>query len=142
MRTLFHEIAHAYSFNHGSGMTYGFADYMHEIYIPQQNIDNSVNPPLHSPDILVHYDLIDNHKIELTFYVKYKVSTISDVNIRVVSNKNLSFTTQTLDMDNKNKLSITFNRPPENPIYIQVWDDDSIYITTLKFDAYELGFGV
>ena len=138
MRTLFHEIAHAYSFSHESGMTYGFADYMHETYIPQQNIDNSVTPPLHSPDILVDASIKNNHKIDFTFYAKNKQSTISDVNLRVVSNKNLSFTTQTLDIDNKNKLSITFNKLPENPVYIQAWDTDSTYITTLKFEPYDL----
>ncbi|EEX67142.1 putative Ig domain-containing protein [Vibrio metoecus] len=138
MGILFHEIAHAYSFNHASGMTYGFADYVSDTYIPQQNIDNGVTPPLHSPDLLVDSIIKDNREIDFTFYAKNKQSRLSDVNIRVSSNKNISFTTQALDIDNKNKLSIIFNKLPENPVYVQAWDNDSIYMTTLKFEPYDI----
>jgi len=138
MRILFHEIAHAYSFSHESGMTYGFADYMNDTYIPQQNIDNSVTQSLHSPDLLVDAIIKDNYKIDFTFYAKNKQSILSDVSLRVASNKNISFTTQTLDINNKNKLSIEFNKLPENPVYVQAWDSDSTYITTLKFEPYDL----
>ncbi len=138
MNTLFHEIAHAYSFNHESGMTYGFADYMADTYIPQQNIDNSVTPSLHSPDLLVDAIIKNNNKIDFTFYAKNKQSKLSNVNLRVSSNKNISFTTKTLDINNKNKLSIEFNKVPENPVYVQAWDNDSTYVTTLKFEPYDL----
>lgn len=139
MRTLFHEIAHAYSYSHSSGMTYGFADYFHENYLPQQNIDSGVMPPLPSPDILVDADVNkSNRKVDLTFYAKNKMLAVSDVNIRVASSRNILFTTQHLDMDNKNKLSITFESFPESPVYIQVWDSSSTYVTTLKIDPYDL----
>ena len=104
MNTLFHEIAHAYSFSHESGMTYGFANYMADTYIPQQNIDNRVTPLLPSPDILVNAIIKENYKIDFIFHAKNKQSTLSNVNLRVVSNKNLSFTTQTLDIDNKKQI--------------------------------------
>jgi len=138
MNTLFHEIAHAYAFNHSSGMTYGFADYVSDTYIPQQNIVDSVTPPLHSPDLLVDAIIKDNHKIDFTFYAKNKQSRLSDVSLRFASNKNISFTTQTLNINNKNKLSIEFNTLPENVVYFQAWDNDSTYITTLKFEPYDL----
>ncbi|HIF9277602.1 TPA: putative Ig domain-containing protein [Photobacterium damselae] len=138
IKTLFHEIAHAYSFNHASGMTYGFADYMKSTYIPQQEVDISSIPYLHSPDIIVNSVVENTNLVKFSFLSRDKSLTISEVKLRVASNKPISFNVSTLDIKNKNTLSINFKKLPENPVYIQVWDNKSTYVTTKKFTPYDL----
>ncbi|MGR5187753.1 hypothetical protein ACPV3S_20350 [Photobacterium damselae] len=135
IKTLFHEIAHAYSFSHNSGMTYGFADYMSNNYIPSEGVDISKIPVITRPDILIESKVTSDREIELALYSSVGESEFSGpIKFNVISAQSLSFTTKFLE----NKLSIKFDELPDAPVYIQVWTESSKYLSTIKVEAYDL----
>lgn len=138
MTTIFHEVAHAYSFGHGSGMTYGFADYVNDIYLPNEGIDVSTAPNIHKPDILIDLNHTSDKEIDLTLFTTNNVSESNNIQINIASSKPISFTTTHLDSNSTNQLSIKFEEVPKHPVYVQVWSDNSTYISTLKVEPYDL----
>ncbi|SMY17466.1 carbohydrate-binding protein [Photobacterium aquimaris] len=139
IRTLFHEAAHGHGFDHSSGMTYGISEYLNDIYIPQQGNDIDKTPIVYAPDVIVQETFIAPNKLSLRLYSKNKHSDLSAINFRITSNKELSFSTKYPDTTNNNNVIIEFNETPLAAVYIKVWDQDSNYVTTLKYSAYDLG---
>ncbi|MFZ3465650.1 putative Ig domain-containing protein, partial [Vibrio harveyi] len=137
IKTLFHEIAHAYSYSHSSGWTYGFADYNASTYIPSLGVDVSKKPVLTSSDLIARHEIVDgNLRIELQSKIEHRMP--SNMKFRFASSHKASFKVSYLNVSGKNSIDVEFDTLPTAPIYIQIWNDESIYLTTLKFDAFML----
>ncbi|WDG10038.1 putative Ig domain-containing protein [Vibrio campbellii] len=137
MNTLFHEIAHAYSYSHSSGWTYGFADYTASTYIPSLGMDVGKKPVLTSSDLIASYEIVDSG-IRIGLKSKVDRGMVSNVKFRFATNKKASFKVNYLNVEGKNTIDVKFDVLPTAPIHIQIWDDESTYLTTLKFDAFML----
>jgi len=66
---IFHEIGHAFAFDHKSGMTYGMATSF-KSYIGQAKYKNDLEKvgELQAPKVFVGQEVIDKNRIKLTFY--------------------------------------------------------------------------
>ncbi|MHC0045686.1 putative Ig domain-containing protein, partial [Vibrio campbellii] len=138
INTLFHETMHAHGFSHSSGWTYGMADHLKWEYIPSLGVDVYQIPSLTSADTLVDYEIIGKGLIRLTLQSKAERTDIANMKFRFSSNSELSLTVKHMNVSGKNTIDIQFNGTPKTPVHLQVWDSESTYVTTLRFDNLKL----
>lgn len=140
----FHEGGHAYGYDHDSQVTQSYAS-MFDTY-NETEADRNGNQPLyngslelHTPDILVasQYDVSEN-KLTLNLYSKYDLNDPENVHFRLMSGKKYDVTTQFDENEDKNTISFKFNKTVTSPIYIQIWDDNAVYVTTVKVKPTDL----
>ncbi|UMM05286.1 putative Ig domain-containing protein [Vibrio campbellii] len=134
MNTLFHETMHAHGFSHASGWTYGLSEILKRQYVPTLGFDVHQIPSLTSADMLVDYDIISKGLIRLTLQSKTERTDVSNMKFRFSSSSELDVTVKHLNVEGKNTIDVQFNGTPKTPVHLQVWDQDSTYLTTLRFD--------
>ncbi|MGZ9899180.1 Ig-like domain-containing protein [Shewanella gaetbuli] len=141
IKTLYHEFAHGNGYGHSSGMTYGWSDYLSDIYMPSRGVDYYQSPHFRVPEIVIDAEFEKAEKTVHLSFVK-EGDYNADLNVQIVHDNDL--TNDPLDFDvikgsNKlNQLSIKFNTLPYSPIYIRAWDNSGEYVSTVKYDVLDI----
>lgn len=133
-KTLFHEGAHGFGFNHDSGMTYGFADYYGltflDTYFDQQDIAGlSELKPSSMIPVLVQ---------SKQNYLKYKLFKLTDnqrtntVNARVMTEEKIARKDRFVVDGESLYYELEFQQPPTSSVVIQFFDNSSERVFTTR----------
>ncbi|MGR5225093.1 putative Ig domain-containing protein, partial [Photobacterium damselae] len=139
-----HEGGHAYGYLHDSPVTYDISSWIGSNSDPVADRDGIKYVyddivELHAPDILVKPEYaVDKYELKLELFSKFDLDSAENISFRIFGPDKHTFTTQ-FDTDGRaNTIVFKFNSTITSPVFIQLWDNDSIYLTTVKIDPADL----
>ncbi|WP_157097640.1 hypothetical protein [Photobacterium sp. J15] len=138
--TIFHEVAHAYGFNHDSGMTYGFADAWAKTYV-QANLTQAQRENrnvLELPSVLVDSKVIGKGKVRLSYYRPVSKAVSNQVELQIISGQAMGVQIAYNSNQPGSTVDVTFNPIPKAPVYIRSVADNGDYISTLQLKASDM----
>ncbi|WP_299143653.1 hypothetical protein, partial [uncultured Vibrio sp.] len=141
IKTLYHAFALGHGYGHASGMTYGWSDYLGNTYMPDQGVNYYQSPSMKVPEIVIETTVDKSKKTIHLSFVK-DGSSDARLNVKIAHDNDLS--NEPLDFNvikgskRLNQLSLKFNSIPFSPVYVQVWDDNAEYISTVKLDVFDI----
>jgi len=133
-KTGFHEVGHAFGFNHQSGMTYGMADaypsFLNE-NVSEFEMEEMADKKV--PQLFVAEQRNKDNKIQLNFY-RLPDTSNSPVTIKLLSATEFSGRLA-LRSEQGNEVILFMDDQPTGTIYIRSANDDSKYYSTVKIAA-------
>ena len=138
--TIHHEMMHTFSYNHSSGLTYGWSHALEKV-IPYfytnnaQPIQNpTTNPIVHVPKYIFKSKLIGNNTIELKLY-KTDDATQDDISFELFSATKLlgDDVSETMGTNN-DTVVLTYKPNTLQRFFIAVYGSDSLEIMSVLFE--------
>lgn len=127
---LFHEIAHAYGFNHDSGMSYGFAEQWGYTYAQNQltTQERETRNPVVVPDMMLDVHSPANGQLDVRFYRSTQSSGAIDLSVLSASKQNVTLSYQA----GSDQARLVFDPLPSAPVYLRAVSESGDYMATVK----------
>lgn len=133
-KTLFHESAHGFGYNHKSGMTYGFADYYGLEFLPKYFDEKDITGESElKPSSIIPVLVESNDK-----HLKYKLLKLEEnqstnlVNSRVITEEKISRKDRFFIDNNELYYEVMFEEAPTSAVVIQFFDNTSNRVFTTR----------
>ncbi len=114
-KTFFHETAHAYSFKHPSGMTYGFADHYGLNMIPEAITEQEQETilPKKNPNIIFDVEHSGANTIHFTLHATQE--ELAGIKLRIISPDPVS---GSMVWNSANEVTLQFNETPTSVVHV------------------------
>ncbi|HIF9501823.1 TPA: hypothetical protein ACX6SY_002056 [Photobacterium damselae] len=138
-KTMFHEPAHGYNFDHESGMTYGFSEIygrdFKNLHIPVSDVENISAKK--TPDVIL--SKIGNQNGIISYEVLSKPDVdVFDINITVLNTQAISYEDRLYEYNGKVFYDIKFLKTPQTLTYIQLSSSNYDYMYTERLETAEI----
>lgn len=133
-KTLFHESAHGYGYNHYSGMTYGFADYYGKEFLSTYFDDKDITGVSYLNPASIVPVLVESQNNHL----KYKIFTLEEnydytrVFSRVITEEKISRKDRFFVENGSLYYELNLNEYPTSSVVIQFYDDSSNFVFSTR----------
>ncbi|RDL29204.1 hypothetical protein [Photobacterium damselae] len=132
-KTMFHEGAHAYGFNHASGMTYGFSEIFGFEFI-QNNFTEEERLNI---GVIKHPNIVATLIESKDRYVKFRINSVLDVDMKEINARVMSpevlFRKGRFSMDDEGLYyELIFDDYPTEPLIVQFYSDNGDYTASVR----------